>query len=65
LLAVIVCWSWGAGWYLALPTWLASMTQLPGWLKVTAEPEIEHTEALPGSMLRITGLPDPPPELVI
>ena len=61
---VMVCWAWGAAWYLSLPAWLASMTQLPVLLKVTLEPMIEHTEALPGSMLRITGLPDPPPEAV-
>jgi hypothetical protein len=24
----MVCWAWGAGWYCALPAWLASMTQL-------------------------------------
>ena len=52
---MIVCWAWGAGWYLVLSAWLASMTQLPGLLNITAEPEIEHAEALPASMLRITG----------
>jgi hypothetical protein len=37
------------------------MTQLPGLSKVTVEPEIEHTEPLAGLMLKVTGLPDPPP----
>ena len=63
-LTVMACWACGAGWYRAFPAWFASMTHLPALLKVTVEPEIEHTEPLPGSMLRITGLPDSPPETV-
>ena len=47
-----------------LPAWLASMTQVPGWAKATVAPEIEHTEALAGSMLKMTGSPDPPPVAV-
>ena len=59
---VMVCRAWGAGWYFALPAWLASMTQLPGWPKVTAEPEIEHAELVEdGSMVKVTGFPEPPP----
>jgi len=61
-LTVIVCWAWGAGWYCALPAWLASMTQLPCWLKVTVEPESEHTEVLEESMVKVTGLPEAPPD---
>ena len=60
-LTFTVCWAWRAAWYLVLPAWLASMTQVPGLSKVTVEPEIEHTERLAGSMLKVTGLPDPPP----
>jgi hypothetical protein len=45
-----------------LPAWLASMTQLPGWLNVTVPPETEHTAPLPESMLKLTGSPDPPPD---
>jgi hypothetical protein len=59
---VIACWASGAGWYLALPTWLASMTQRPGWLKVTVEAEIEHTDSLEESMVKVTRLPEPPPD---
>jgi len=57
----IACWAWGARWYFALPAWLASMTQLPGRLKVTTEPEIEHVEVFEGSMVKITRLPEAPP----
>ena len=60
-LTFTVCWAWAAAWYLVLPAWLASMTQVPGFLKVTVEPEIEHTEPLAGLMLKVTRLPDPPP----
>src|SRR5260370_4099353 len=60
--AVIACWAWGAAWYLPLPAWLASMTQLPSWPKVTVDPEIEHAELVEdGSMLKVTGFPEPPP----
>jgi hypothetical protein len=58
---VIACRAWGAGWYVASPAWLASMTQLPGWLKVTVEPEIEQTEVPGESMVKVTGLPEAPP----
>jgi hypothetical protein len=61
---VTVCWAWGAAWYLVLPAWLASMTQVPGLSKVTVEPEMEHAELLAGSMLKVTWLPDPPPVAV-
>ena len=49
---------------MALPSWLASITQRSVLLNVTVEPEIVHTDLLPGSMLRITRLPDPPPDAV-
>ena len=59
---MIFCWACGAARYLSFPAWLASMTQVPGWRKVTvAEPDREHTTALGGSMVKMTGLPDPPP----
>jgi hypothetical protein len=61
---VISWWAWGAGWYRALPAWLASMMQLPGPLKVTVEPEIEHIEVLEESMVKVTGLPEAPPDAV-
>jgi hypothetical protein len=61
---VTVCCTWGAAWYLVLPAWLASMRQVPGLLKVTVEPEIEHTSALDESIVTITGLPDAPPDTV-
>ena len=63
--AVMVCRAWGAGWYLSLPAWLASMTQLPGWPKVTGEPEMEHAELVEDeSMVKVTGFPEPPPVAV-
>jgi hypothetical protein len=62
LVTVMVCWAWGAGWYFAAPAWLASMTQLPGWPKVTVDPLTEQAELLEDeSMLKVTGLPEPPP----
>ena len=61
---MIACWAWGADWYFALPAWLASIMQLPGPLKVTAEPEIEHTEVVEESMVKVTGLPEAPPDAV-
>ena len=61
-LTVIVCWTWGAAWYLALPAWFAPMTQRPGWLKVTGAAEIEHTDPLAEAMVKVTGLPEPPPD---
>jgi hypothetical protein len=33
-------------------------------LKLTVEPEIEQTELLAASILKVTGLPDPPPVAV-
>ena len=54
---------------MALPAWLASMTQLPTLLKVTVvllielvvpiEPVMEHTEE---PVVKVTGLPEPPPD---
>ena len=61
---VIACWAWCAGWYFALPTWLASMTQLPPARKVTVWPMIEHTAVLEGAMAKTTGLPEVPPNAV-
>ena len=55
---MITCWACGAARYRALPAWFASITHRPGWPKVTVAPEIEHTAALPGAMLRTTELPD-------
>ena len=63
-LTAITCWTWGAAWYRASPAWLASITHRPGWPKVTVAPEIAHTDALAGAMLRTTALPEPPPETV-
>src|SRR5215472_14608582 len=56
-----VCWAWRAARNLALPSWLASMTQVPGAVKVTMRSEMEHVLALDGSMANVTGLPDRPP----
>ena len=56
---MIFCWAWGAGEYLSLPAWLASMTQSPGLMKVTVAPETEHASGEPE--LKVTGLPEPPP----
>ena len=65
MFTLMVCWAWGAAWYLSLPAWLASMTQLPGWPKVTRDPEIEQAELVEdGSMLKVTGFPEPPPVAV-
>ena len=65
LTTVTVCWTWvTAAWYRVSPAWLASRMQVPGLLKVTVDPEIEHTEPLAESMLKITGLPDAPPVAV-
>ena len=35
-LTAVVCWAWGAGWYLVLPTWLASMTRQERHVTITA-----------------------------
>ncbi len=53
---------WGRLVLSSLPS--ASMTHEPAWVKVTVEPEIEHTGALGGSMPNVTWLPDPPPDAV-
>jgi len=57
------CWTWPAAVKLALPAWLASMTQVPTPVKVTAPvadtvqaPEVEEASAE-----KTTGLPDAPP----
>src|SRR5580658_183282 len=58
----IVRWTWGAAAYLALPAWLASMTQLPGAVKVTEVPDTVHTPGPPEeSTENTTGLAEPPP----
>ena len=49
---------------MALPAWLASIVHVPLALKVTLEPEMEHTELLAESIAKVTGLPDPPPVAV-
>jgi hypothetical protein len=40
------------------------MTQLPGCVKVTVAPEIEHIDMLGESMVKVTGLPEAPPVAV-
>lgn len=58
-----VCWTWSGAVKLALPAWLASMTQVPTPVKVTAPvadtvqaPEVEEASAE-----KTSGLPDAPP----
>lgn len=58
------CWACGAGLKLALPAWLASIVQMPDPMKLTVEPDIEHTEPLEASIVKPTGLPDAPPVAV-
>ena len=43
---------------MALPAWLASITQVPAPMNDTVEPEIEHTEAADASMVKATVRPD-------
>ena len=44
-----------------VPDWSASIRQLPTVLKETMPTLIEHTDAELRSMLKVTGLPEPPP----
>jgi hypothetical protein len=37
------------------------MTQLPGLVKVTVAPVMEHIGVLGGSMVKVTGFPEAPP----
>ncbi len=57
-----------AGAKLVLPSWLASITQVPaGALKVT-RPDAwlsVHPDVDEGSTLKLTGLPEPPPVALI
>jgi hypothetical protein len=57
----IVRWTCGAAAYLALPAWLASMTQLPPPVKVTEFPDTVHAFPPPEAAENTTGLPEPPP----
>ena len=43
---------------MALPGWLASMTQVPTPMNDTVEPEIEHTVVAVASIVNVTGRPD-------
>ncbi len=52
------CCACGAGFQLASPAWLASITQVPTAVNDTVEPEIEHTEAAAASMVNATVRPD-------
>ena len=52
------CWSWGAAAKLALPAWLASMTQVPAAWKLTTPAEIEQTPVLVVSTVRATVRPE-------
>ena len=72
MFTVMVCWAWGAGWYLSLPSWLASMTHVPGAVYLTVVPLVPDTlhtpvllagssDVLEGSTENTTGLPDLPP----
>src|SRR2546423_15485583 len=53
-----VCWAWGAAFQLALPAWLASMTQVPTVVKLTVEPEMEQNEVALASMVKATARPE-------
>ena len=57
------CWACGAGVF-ALPAWLASITQLPGAVKLTVSPVRLQTPVEPEATERTTGFPDPPPVAV-
>jgi len=62
LTTLIVCLTSGAAAYLALPAWLASITQLPIAVYVTFVPDTRHTPApLDASTESTTGLPERPP----
>ena len=59
---LIVCLTSGAAAYLALPAWLASITQLPIAVYVTFVPDTRHTPVpLDASTENTTGLPERPP----
>ena len=42
----------------ASPGWLASITHVPVVVKLTTDPEIEHTDAAEGSIVKMTGSPE-------
>ena len=46
---------------MALPAWLASMTQVPTATKVTVAPEMLQLPLAEGSIVKVTGLPLAPP----
>ncbi len=52
------CCTCGAGAYSALPGWFASIVQVPMPMKVTFDPEIEHTLVVVESTVRVTGKPE-------
>src|SRR3954447_1139438 len=52
------CCTCGAALKLALPAWLASMTQVPAPMNDTVEPEIEHTDVAVASIVNVTGRPE-------
>ena len=58
LLTVNDCCTCGAGAYSALPAWLASIVHVPALMKLTDEPETEHTELLDASIVNTTGRPE-------
>src|SRR5436189_1150 len=61
----MACWTWGARWYCALPSWFASITHRPGRPKVTVASEIEQAEPVEeASTPNVTGFPEPPPVAV-
>ena len=52
------CCTWGAGLKLPLPAWFASITHVPAPVKVTVEPDMEHTAAAAESIVKLTGRPE-------
>ena len=44
-----------------LPAWLASMLQGPVPVKLTVDPEIEHTPMVEASTANVIGFPEAPP----
>src|SRR5947209_5280159 len=52
------CCASGAGPYSPLPTWFASIVQVPAASKLTLEPRIEHVAALAASTDSATGSPE-------
>ena len=64
LVTVTDCCTCVAAFQLLFPAWFALILHVPAALKLTTPDEIEQIALVVASIVKVTGLPDPPPVAV-